>query len=460
MVAMDRRDEDVSEPNTRLGVRVGTVMCLLLSLAALALWSWGVSMVGGAPPPGVEREVETGHARAAIVDGASVQASPKGSEPEAIPRTAGNVGGVPYGLPQVPFALIGRVVDPRGNPIANAVVTGTPGPWYDVIKPTILDKNHMNEIRERARSVQLLRVRGVTDADGRFRIGVAGPSEQIDLHVQARGWVPLQRTVPRPSKVDRDLGILKLVRGGGVVGRIVDRTGQPVVAALVSRVDQKKARVGGLVSPDTEAYRELQLGDDVISDDRGAFELPGISSGPFSLRVRHPKYPPAWLEGLTVEEGGVLLGVLVVLDSGAMINGCVTGAPLGVQMHALAALSPFEWANETRVYDRQELSAAGLPAVRGPAARAGGDPRSGGGRAGARGARADRGGGRSVGVPGAAGCGRGRCCRGPRCGVTVWGEAAVPGRSRRGSSVLARRSAAGRGGMGPGIGACGRLRPG
>jgi hypothetical protein len=41
--------------------------------------------------------------------------------------------------------------------------------------------------------------------------------------------------------------------------------------------------------------------------------------------------------------------------------------------------------------------------------------------------------------------------------VTVWGEVAVAGRSRRGSGVLARRE---RGGMGPGIGARGRLRPG
>jgi hypothetical protein len=43
------------------------------------------------------------------------------------------------------------------------------------------------------------------------------------------------------------------------------------------------------------------------------------------------------------------------------------------------------------------------------------------------------------------------------CGVTVWGEVAAAGRSRRWSGVLARR---GRGGMGPGIGAGGRLRPG
>jgi hypothetical protein len=65
---------------------------------------------------------------------------------------------------------------------------------------------------------------------------------------------------------------------------------------------------------------------------------------------------------------------------------------------------------------------------------------------------------RSVGVPGTAGCGRVRQRRrGQRCGVTVWGEVATAGRSLRGSGVLARRE---RGGMGPGIGPCGRLRPG
>jgi hypothetical protein len=60
-------------------------------------------------------------------------------------------------------------------------------------------------------------------------------------------------------------------------------------------------------------------------------------------------------------------------------------------------------------------------------------------------------------VPGAAGCGRGRCRRGQCCGVTLCGEVATAGQSLLGSGVLARRE---RGGMGPGIGACGRLLPG
>jgi hypothetical protein len=80
------------------------------------------------------------------------------------------------------------------------------------------------------------------------------------------------------------------------------------------------------------------------------------------------------------------------------------------------------------------------------------------GCSGARGARADRGGGRSVGVRGTAGCGRvRRRRRGQRCGVTVCGEVATAGRSLRGSGVLARRD---RGGMRPGIGARGRVAAG
>ena len=122
---------------------------------------------------------------------------------------------------------------------------------------------------------------------------------------------------------------------------------------------------------------------------------------------------------------------------------------IGAMRHGLAVGG----AAAARVWHRR----ADLSAVRGFAARAGGDLRSGSDCAGARGARADRGGVRSVGVPGTAGCGRGRCRRMQRCGVTVWGAAAAAGRSWRGSGVLARRE---RGGMVPGIGACGRLRPG
>jgi hypothetical protein len=61
-------------------------------------------------------------------------------------------------------------------------------------------------------------------------------------------------------------------------------------------------------------------------------------------------------------------------------------------------------------------------------------------------------------VPGAAACGRvRRRRRGPRFALTVWREVAVAGWSRRGSGVFARRE---RDGMGPGIGACVRLRSG
>ena len=167
-------------------MRTVTFVCLLLSLAVPALLWWVNSLAGEAPTPGGVCEAEPGVARTAIPDGASVQVLPAGDDREGILRTVGDVSTLPYGPPEIPFALIGRVVDQRGDPIPNAVVTGSPGPWYDVIKPTIFDKEFTKEVRERVRGVLRLRTFGVTDADGRFRIGAAGLSEQIEFRVQAR----------------------------------------------------------------------------------------------------------------------------------------------------------------------------------------------------------------------------------------------------------------------------------
>jgi len=333
---------------------IAVVGSLILVAAVACLW-WSSAVGDEMPAPGAPRDSESAVARAAGLAEASVQAPPAANEREGNIRTAFDANALPDSAPE-PFALIGRVVDEQSKPIENAVVTASPSTWYELFESPDLDRNDAQKMRERVQGVLRLRRSSATDADGRFRLGVAGPSEQVELRVQARGRITLQRTAQRPAKADVDLGILTLARGAVVAGRVVDRAGRPVVAARVSRSDENFGGWGGLESPGGDVYRELQLGDDTVSGEGGAFELPNVPPGQFSLVASHPDHPPARLDGLTVAVGAVLSDLLVVVEPGTTISGRVTGSPAGLHLHALAALSPSEWAKETNAQERQMLS--------------------------------------------------------------------------------------------------------
>lgn len=337
-------------------MRAIAVVGSLILVAALACLWWSSAVGDEMPAPGAPRDGESAVARAAGLAEASVQASPAANERESNIRTSFDANALPDSATETPFALIGRVVDEQSKPIENAVVTASPSTWYEVFESPDLDRNDAQKVRERVQGVLRLRRSSATDADGRFRLGVGGPSEQIELRVQARGRIALQRTAQRPAKADVDLGTLTLARGAVVAGRVVDRAGRPVVAARVSRGDENYGAWGGLESPGGDVYRELQLSDDTVSDEGGAFELPNVPPGKFSLLASHPNHPPARLDGLTVAVGAVLSDLLVVVEPGTTISGRVTGAPAGVHLHALAARTPSEWAKETNAQERQMLS--------------------------------------------------------------------------------------------------------
>lgn len=69
------------------------------------------------------------------------------------------------------------------------------------------------------------------DADGRFEIGSLAPG-RCWLAIEAAGRVQHRREIDVPSGGELDVGLVELVAGSAIVGRIVDEAGRPVAARV------------------------------------------------------------------------------------------------------------------------------------------------------------------------------------------------------------------------------------
>lgn len=114
------------------------------------------------------------------------------------------------------------------------------------------------------------------------------------------------------ARHDLDGVDLTVVRGGVVAGRVVDRNGRPIAAAVL------RARGGGM--------RPTLATDVAESDATGSFEL-RLPAGSYALDVSHPKFAgvasPA--ESRLAVAAGDHLQTTITLIAGCMIAGRVVG---------------------------------------------------------------------------------------------------------------------------------------
>ncbi len=311
------------------------VVVVLLALAALAVVAWGAGW-GREPGPGVPMAAEpTTAADAAVAPAVATVAD--AAVPVAAEGANARIAVAGGGATASEAALVGRIVDDKGQAVVGAEVACSPAAWIGGGSEDSFDAFDRDTMRQRARTAAAQRTTTVTDAEGRFQASLLGAAKTVHLRILARGFVVLERQEPRPQAVV-DLGDLVLERGAIVAGTVVDHRGQPVAQVRVGRTNV------GNDGPFGEAFAfAFDFGEDVDeltesarsgtetrSDAEGRFELAHLRVGEFVLQARHAAHPLARTEPMTARAGALLPDVQIRLQVGAAITGKVLGVPADV----------------------------------------------------------------------------------------------------------------------------------
>jgi len=283
---------------------------LILLLALIALLVGGLLWLGGnRSASGLEKNV----AEAPLVPGAATPVTELSTtdsanakaERAAQPAAAVHLEG--SAASKEALGLSGRVVGPDGRPVPGAKVFAMPAGEFDFLPLDALDPKMVPEGK---------RADGVTDAEGRFQLGLSGQTH-VRLAVRASGFAPLdaERTLARG---ERDLGDVALEQGVVLEGRVVDQTGRPVAEAQIHS------------RPRTAGFGIEMMGRGrpplATTDAAGRFKIDMLASGPWRMLVSSEEHPEKTFDGETERPGAALRNLEFALDEGAQIAGHVTGA--------------------------------------------------------------------------------------------------------------------------------------
>ncbi len=292
-----------------------TVPLLVLAAASLVALAWFASRRDGAaapvlPPRAPERVV------APRPDEPSVLEAPRARRVEA--RDDAQDAAMPEFADEGPrCVVIGRVVDPDGEPLAAAQVRlFAHRTWADGVDVPRLSGRH-----------DLRGFEVFTDAGGAFRIEAPPPIVQHTvLHVtpgRFHGLLELSFGAPgpgagnRPALLagERDLGELRVGACGALVGRVRDLDGRPVVDAEL-RIESSAGQV---------------LGRLAYSDADGRYDLAHAPEGRYGLGVKAEGYLLHSEPNLEVRAGQDTAVADIVLRTAPTLEGRVVdeqGKPL------------------------------------------------------------------------------------------------------------------------------------
>jgi hypothetical protein len=145
-------------------------------------------------------------------------------------------------------------------------------------------------------------------SDGFATIAGIRTTGRIRRHVLRVGADGHAATLSTPFEAKRDEPVqlvIRLVRGGAVVGRVVDATKRPVVGAIVVTAERGTA----VTALDEGVYRTGIAGfaatrTEVRADDDGRFRIDGLAAADYVLFVAHPSHCATVYHGLKIDGDG------------------------------------------------------------------------------------------------------------------------------------------------------------
>jgi hypothetical protein len=200
------------------------------------------------------------------------------------------------------------------------------------LKGTVLnsqDNRPIQKFKARAKKIQVLRGANYrqpdewfefNDAEGRFSIDTTGPGiYQVQVAAEGFAWT-------WSEDVNTDINnsvVIKLSKGGGIKGKVVNDTGKPI----------KGAKVLSLSMAAGKKMKRAYLRDPFVSEDgavetgkNGVFVIKHLEPGKESIKVIHPDYAYSIVNDIDVKEGKTTKGIKVVMPAGGAVEGYVYDA--------------------------------------------------------------------------------------------------------------------------------------
>lgn len=201
-------------------------------------------------------------------------------------------------------ALVGRVIDGSGSPLADVDLVASPMP---------LRQNGLT-------TVVGLVVRGRTALDGSFRLPGVAAEAKVELRAIHRAYAPWREDLPPMPVGPTPPKTIVLDTGRVVWGHVQDVEKRPVAGATVRLFDV--AEVGSKLPWDRE--EPLATG---TSDGDGRFTLSHVAAGRYDLGLTARGFAPLRVPGLTIDaaDPNRELGT-VTLAPGALLEGRVVDA--------------------------------------------------------------------------------------------------------------------------------------
>jgi RNA polymerase sigma factor (sigma-70 family) len=197
---------------------------------------------------------------------------------------------------RTPGSISGRVVDEKGSSVAEAFVFA-----YSTAVPNIYASDR-------------------TDEDGGFGLEDLGGSETYTVLARKPGYMEVTATNVKVNS--REIQVV-LLRGGGIHGRIVSASGNPIESfeiCIAERYDDER----GSFRPTQDTWTEFR-------DPLGEFLKTDLEPGRVRLAARAKGYGISRTDGIEVRSGGTVELGDIPLGPGACVAGTVVskdGKPL------------------------------------------------------------------------------------------------------------------------------------